>query len=510
MMVRRSLLALPVLVLSGCVDSASITAPDGPMMDVTPMSFTHVVENLLDDLDPGSLRHAISVAGNGHNITFAPELAGGTIVLAGTELLLDKSLTIVGPPGGITISGDKVTRVFRIGSVYEVVLDNLTIRDGYADPGATVAPVGGGILNLGGNLIIRNSTLEGNWSFNLGGAIEQNHGSLTIRNSTIANNGVNVLTNGITSFGGAIRTFRGVVDITNSTISGNSAANAGGGIFNNQGTLSITHGTVADNGAGAGGGIANQGSFEVPAVATLVNTIVAGNYASSSANGPDIRNVLTYVELTASHSLIGTADGHDLTAAGDNYVGVDAQFVLDGFGKPLLADNGGTTQTHMLLPGSPAIDQADGTVCAAAPVNGLDQRGVARPQGAGCDMGAVEVQGAVAPPPTTVSDVTINATGTVDKNTGVAYVTGMLTCPDPGVVNLLVSVNQEQKQRRLTLDIAGSTTVSVQCDGATAWAVAVAADNGAFVNGNVQVAAATQNIAPAAAAAEQVRLFWSK
>jgi hypothetical protein len=505
MMVRRSLLALPVLILSGCVDSASITAPDGSMMDVTPMSTTWVVDNLLDDGSVGSLRHAISVAGNGHNITFAPELAGGTIVL-GIEIFLNKSLTIVGPPGGITISGNKATRVFRIAEVYEVVLDNLTIRDGYAHD----FPFGGAIRNLGGNLIIRNSTLEGNWAENVGGAIDQINGALTIRNSTLANNGVNVLTNSITGFGGAIRVFQGVVDIANTTISGNSAASAGGGIVNNQGALTITHGTIADNGASFGGGIANYGGFDdTPAVTTLVNTIVARNFASSSANGPDILNVFDPVELTASHSLIGTADGHNLVADENNYVGVDAQFVLDGFDKPLLADNGGTTKTHMLLPDSPAIDKADGAACAAAPVNGLDQRGVARPQGAGCDMGAVEVQGAVAPP-TSVSNVTINATGTVDKDTGVAYVTGMLTCPDPGVVNLLVSVNQEQKQRRLTLDIAGSTTVSVQCDGATAWSVAVAADNGAFVNGNVQVAAATQNIAPAVEAAAQVKLFWSK
>jgi hypothetical protein len=50
-----------------------------------------------------------------------------------------------------------------------------------------------------------------------------------------------------------------------------------------------------------------------------------------------------------------------------------------------LADNGGPTLTHALLPGSPAIDAADAALCPAT-----DQRGVARPQGAGCDAGAVE------------------------------------------------------------------------------------------------------------------------
>ena len=50
-----------------------------------------------------------------------------------------------------------------------------------------------------------------------------------------------------------------------------------------------------------------------------------------------------------------------------------------------LADNGGATLTHVLLPGSPAIDSGDDVACPAS-----DQRDVSRPQGAGCDRGAVE------------------------------------------------------------------------------------------------------------------------
>ena len=51
-----------------------------------------------------------------------------------------------------------------------------------------------------------------------------------------------------------------------------------------------------------------------------------------------------------------------------------------------LQDNGGSTETHDLLFGSPAIDA--GSVNCPPPAT--DQRGVARPQGAGCDIGAVE------------------------------------------------------------------------------------------------------------------------
>jgi hypothetical protein len=43
-----------------------------------------------------------------------------------------------------------------------------------------------------------------------------------------------------------------------------------------------------------------------------------------------------------------------------------------------------------LLPGSPAIDAGYGLVCSMFPVDGVDQRGVARPIGLGCDIGAYE------------------------------------------------------------------------------------------------------------------------
>ncbi len=57
--------------------------------------------------------------------------------------------------------------------------------------------------------------------------------------------------------------------------------------------------------------------------------------------------------------------------------------------SPLWA-NCGPTWTMALGPGSAAIDAGVDAICAVAPVNNLDQRGVTRPQGSHCDIGAVE------------------------------------------------------------------------------------------------------------------------
>ncbi len=79
---------------------------------------------------------------------------------------------------------------------------------------------------------------------------------------------------------------------------------------------------------------------------------------------------------------------------GDGSCGVTAGVNGNLVGDPMLAalaDNGGPTQTMALTPISPAIDAGDDSNCAADPVSGVDQRGVSRPQGAHCDMGAYEL-----------------------------------------------------------------------------------------------------------------------
>ena len=135
----------------------------------------------------------------------------------------------------------------------------------------------------------------------------------------------------------------------NSTITGNSAPpGTTGGLF---------VGTFGDSSASL----------------TLANSIVAANGDYGCFLAPFGGGAVSITSLGGNVLTDGTCN----PIASDQIVG-DA--LLDA-----LSDNGGATQTHALLPGSPAVDAADLASCPTT-----DQRGVARPQGAGCDSGAFE------------------------------------------------------------------------------------------------------------------------
>ena len=172
----------------------------------------------------------------------------------------------------------------------------------------------------------------------------------------------------------------GDVMLTNATISGNSVSNEGGfgvgGGINNQEALVLNATTITSNTAKEGGGF--DGSFT--GQITVKNTIVANN------PGGDCVPFLGVGSLMSEGHNLDSDGSCGLTAAGD----------LPNTDPKLgpLADNGGPTQTHALLAGSPAIDAGDDTTCPAS-----DQRGFPRPQGTACDIGAYESEFA-APQPT--------------------------------------------------------------------------------------------------------------
>jgi hypothetical protein len=132
------------------------------------------------------------------------------------------------------------------------------------------------------------------------------------------------------------------------------------------------------------GGIGLEGSDaeDEGAWLDLVNTIVAQNAAPAATDiGPGFHG-----HVSASHSLIADGTGSGIPNEGGNLVGNVPPYAasIDPL-LGLLSKNGGTTATHALLAGSPAIDAGTSEGCPAT-----DQRGVTRPQGEACDMGSYE------------------------------------------------------------------------------------------------------------------------
>lgn len=258
---------------------------------------------------------------------------------------------------------------------------------------------GGGIRTGAGDVSLSNSTLSGN-STSGGGAggggifamgLSSNFtGNVSLNNSTLNGNS----TSGIFSPGGGILISGGSVSVTNSTLSGNSTLgiiSSGGGIYSQGGNVSLTNSTLAQNSASnsAAGGISVSGSSPFgPLSINIENSIVADNTDNGTA--PDLRLDSSNV-VTIDHSLIGDTTGSGITA-------------MTGTGNILnqpamlgpLADNGGPTLTHALLPDSLAINAGNDAFAVDAEGVALmnDQRGPGfdRIFGSGVDIGAVEVQ----------------------------------------------------------------------------------------------------------------------
>jgi hypothetical protein len=320
------------------------------------------------DSGAGSLRDAIAAASSGDTVNIS---VTGTIILTGGPLTITKSLTISGPGASdLAVSGNKTSQVFVVNSGATVTISGLTIENGVATSGA-----GGGGISNSGMLTVTNSAVTGNTTDMFGGGIK-NFGTLTLNNSTVSGNSASCC------FGGGI--YNGAtLTVTNSTISGNSVQMFFGGAIYNTFLLSMTNGTVSGNTAGCchGGGIATTGTVTVKNT-ILANSLASGNCYKGSGG----------VFASQGHNLSDDASCSVwLTDTGD------ANSTPAGLDPAGLKDNGGGTQTIALVPGSAAVDTVP-----MSPINyctltdGItsittDQRGVARPGGSACDIGAFEL-----------------------------------------------------------------------------------------------------------------------
>ena len=334
-----------------------------------------VVNTTVDETDGScgddcSLRDAVALTVSGGGIA----VPAGTYVLTLGQITIDKDLSIEGAGARTTtLDGNHASRIFAITSGTEVFLVDLTLTRGNADGD-------GGAVHSSGTLNLVRCTVKDNTAFAAqGGGVAA--ANLSIDRSTFSGNSA--------KFGGGVyRITAAALTIVNSTFCGNVATAVGGawscGAGESGGTLDVLNSTFLDNQGADSGDALYHDCFEA-ATLTLVNTIIDSNDGDSVpdcdlAGGPT---------ETSSHVL--DADGSCTVGGPGDLPNSD----------PLLgplADNGGPTDTHVPGAGSPALDAADAAVCAEFPVNGIDQRGVSRPQGAGCDIGAVEVESQNAPP----------------------------------------------------------------------------------------------------------------
>lgn len=456
-----------------------------------------------------SLREAINSC-NGSvgadEITFAGGLSG-TITLGGTELFIGDSLMITGPgQENLTIDANQGSRALNIeGTSIDVTLSGLTIIGGRTTSSneiglPTVDPThsGGGIRFLSdGTLALTDSTLSGNSTAGAraaGGGIYSS-GNVTLTNSTVSGNsteggialgggistyGSVMLTNstlsgnrtaGYRAHGGGISTFSGSVTLTGSTLSGNSTGAAdsdGGGLWFNNSEVMITVSTITGNTSAREGGGLGMFADGSDKKLTIQNSIIAGNTATSNPDFTAPNDRATNLEVKSS--LIGETAGTSLSDATDgNLLNIVWTTVLEshrveGVIAPLLAGNGGPTQTVALLSSheNPAIDAGDisllpsdgndfdGDRDTSEPIP-FDQRGFARVVNlpgiantiSALDIGAFELTDTTPPVFTPPTNTTIegNTSGGATQAAVLAAALGGATATDdlnPSPTTLLV------------------------------------------------------------------------
>lgn len=333
--------------------------------------------------------------------------SGGGIQFQGSSTL-SKGLTLVdsqvtdnrgGDGGGIAFAG--------FGGQSTII--HSSINRNRAERTSTQNGFGGGVYADRVALNVVDSTISENVAERDGGGTFA-FSTLTLIERTTVNNNVAVNGGGLSLPGGGT--------IRESTLTGNSAKAGGalyaGGVGGPGGvpTITISRSSIVRNEATINAG----GTYTPGSRVNLDHSIVAQNASPSTSDdllrGPDW-------EITAAFSLIGDNNGSGLTEArvgapdaNGNLIGGAIHGIID----PLLgalADNGGPTFTHALLPDSPAINAGD--LSALAGVNGVpgfDQRGTpfGRVFNGRIDIGAFEYQQA--------SDLNLLVDTLVDENDG--------------------------------------------------------------------------------------------
>ncbi len=317
-------------------------------------------------------------------VGFCPAGTSHDIITIADDITLTEPLqpitgTITIEGGGHTISGDNQFRIFDVNGG-NLTLKNLTLTDGKAPDDED-----GGALRLGegARVTVENVSFSDNAAFQ-GGAIATSgdDASLSVLNS-------NFLRNSSSSYAGALFIEGGMIDITKSSFQNNQADYYGGAIAAHAGRVSVSNSTFASNVADGGG------ALEVFAADVTLTHVTMMKNLGRRVHGNAIHRTAGVINLR--NSIVGGPKGCTgrLTEARGNLSQDGSCAQLEAKADPMLGELTGSLAWFPLLDGSPALDAADPAFCLET-----DQLGTERPQGGGCDIGAIEsLTGSPAPTP---------------------------------------------------------------------------------------------------------------
>lgn len=316
-------------------------------------------------------------AGSGvDRIEFA---SSGTIALGGAlGATDDEALTIDGTGRAIELTTNGAAQLFNVNGVAELRLRGLTLRNSTSNFGGCAQIASGGTLSV--ERVTFFQCLA-----NYGGAIYSS-GSLTAVDSEFVGN------TGFVNGGAIVATGGGTTTVDRCTFSGNNGPSDGGAFLVQANTLTLSNstfsGNLADFTTGNGGAIAL-----VSGTVTIRNSTFSGNQSDLPGSALFVAGgSLTVTDSILANGVDGANCSGTIVDGGGNLTWPEADTSCPGaIGDPMLGPlqaNGGLTSTFDLEVGSAALDSANVVSCPE-----IDQRGVTRPRGEACDLGAVESLG---------------------------------------------------------------------------------------------------------------------
>ena len=391
----------------------------------------------------GTLLNGFTIRNGNANGTM--NFGGGIIMSNSNAILTNITVTnnAAGSGGGLAIFDSVSPQItnatfannsapFTGGGVYiqnstptfiDVVISGNSASSSYAE--------GGGLTNNSSNTTLTRVTfLNNSVTGGPGGGLMNNHSAPVLTDVVFDGNTV--------SGGGAgMYNFHSSPILSGVTFSNNTAGRRGGGMANEDGNPTLNNVTFYGNSATqtvgsapwGGGGMYNENSNPV------LNNVTFGGNSSTLARGmsnsgtsaPQISNTIFWDGGTNEFSNTGTGSVtlKDSIVQGGCPTGATCTNVLNSDPKLLALDYyGGVTKSLALDPSSPAIDAGNNTTCATT-----DQRGVTRPQGAACDMGAYEAI-------TYTLNITTVGNGTVTRSDPGPYflndIVNLTAAPDTG------------------------------------------------------------------------------